>query len=379
MSVTLALAAVDFTPAPDEAELRSLARRLASARIRESDVRAAIATELGYDADVWHQLSELGFPGLLAPVPWGGLDLTPRACAAVCEEFGGALLGGPLFATALLAVPALRALDAGEFWSERGEGILEGTTVATVAGVTRGRPLELSVSGRGAPRLSGELGDVLEAQAAGLVIVPVRVGRQVRWYAVDAEDAGMSVEPLHTLALTRRFARVTLTDARATDLGEDRDAVLRDVLAVGMTMLAAEQVGGSHALLRMSAEYARTRIQFGRAIGSFQAVKHHCANMLVLATAARSAADYSAWALAEASPSEARVAGLLAHAYCSDAYLDIARTTIQLHGGIGFTWEHPAHLYFRRAKSSQAMFSTPNSCREEIAQFLADRTLAEDS
>jgi alkylation response protein AidB-like acyl-CoA dehydrogenase len=187
-------------------------------------------------------------------------------------------------------------------------------------------------------------------------------------YVVDADCPEVTVTPLSTLDMTRPQARVELASAPARPLTDDA-AVIDRVMATAAIMLAAEQVGGAQRCLDMAVEYAKIRVQFGRPIGSFQAIKHKCADMLVDVESARSAAYYAASVLDDNSESPL-VAAALAKAHCSSAYTRVAAENIQIHGGIGFTWEHPAHLYFKRAKTSEILFGDPAWQRERLAALV---------
>ena len=190
-------------------------------------------------------------------------------------------------------------------------------------------------------------------------------------FAVDGDAAGLTRTPLPTMDQTRKQARLEFSDTPAVLIGADGDAEpgLSKTLDLAAVALAAEQVGGAQRVLDASVEYAKTRIQFGRPIGSFQAIKHKCADMLLEVESAKSAAYYAAWAAAEDSD-ELPVVASLAKSYCSEAYFHAAAENIQIHGGIGFTWEHPAHLYYRRAKSNEQLFGGPAHHREAVLREL---------
>jgi alkylation response protein AidB-like acyl-CoA dehydrogenase len=215
---------------------------------------------------------------------------------------------------------------------------------------------------------------VLDGHTAGLFLVAAATGAGPSLFAVQGGAAGLTRRPLETLDRTRKLARVELTSAEAVLVGTEGGAAatLTRALQVAAAALAAEQVGGAQRCLDMSVEYAKLRMQFGRPIGGFQAIKHMCADMLLEVESARSAAYYAAWAAAEDSD-ELPLVSSLAKAYCSEAYFRTAADNIQIHGGIGFTWEHDAHLYYRRAKSSELMLGTPSEHREIAATYLIDQ------
>jgi alkylation response protein AidB-like acyl-CoA dehydrogenase len=204
---------------------------------------------------------------------------------------------------------------------------------------------------------------------ANVLVVAARTPAGLSLFAVDENAPGLTRTPLATMDQTRKQARLELSGTPARLIGADggASAGLSKTLDLAAVALAAEQVGGAQRCLDMSVEYAKQRVQFGRPIGSFQAIKHKCADMLLEVESAKSAAYYAGWAAAEASDELAVVASL-AKAYCSDAYFHAAAENIQIHGGIGFTWEHDAHLYFKRAKSSELLLGDPTYHRELLAQ-----------
>ena len=217
--------------------------------------------------------------------------------------------------------------------------------------------------------LNGHKSFVLDGHLADLILVVGRTSKGISLFGVKGDADGLTKTPLATMDQTRKQARLELVNTPAWLIGADggAEAGLRKTLDLAAVALAAEQVGGAQHCLDSSVEYAKTRIQFGRPIGSFQAIKHKCADMLLEVESAKSAAYYAAWAAAEDSD-ELPVVASLAKSYCSEAYFHAAAENIQIHGGIGFTWEHDAHLYFKRAKSSELLFGDPAYHRELLAQ-----------
>ncbi|WP_028923560.1 acyl-CoA dehydrogenase family protein [Pseudonocardia acaciae] len=365
---------MDLVFSPEQEELRRSLRRFLDERSPISAVRALMDDPLGYDPSVWRQMaSQLGLQGLAIPEEYGGSGFGYVELTLVLEEMGRALLPGPFFATAVLAAGAI--LDAGdtEAAKELLPGIANGTTLATLA-VTEddGRWDLESVSTTatdtgGGWRLTGFKSFVPDGHVADLVLVPARTPSGLTLFAVDCTDArsaGASLgaaadatarrTPLPTLDQTRKLARLELADAPARPIGTVGEAArpLARTLDKAAVALAAEQLGGAQRTLDMAVDYAKVRTQFGRPIGSFQAVKHKAADMLMRVESARAAVQYAAWAVADDSD-ELPVVASLAKAYCSDAYFFTASENIQIHGGIGFTWEHDAHLHFKRAQSSR--------------------------
>jgi alkylation response protein AidB-like acyl-CoA dehydrogenase len=210
---------------------------------------------------------------------------------------------------------------------------------------------------------------VLDGHVANLLVVAARTPAGLGLFAVEGDAPGLTRTPLATMDQTRKQARLELAGTPGRLIGADggASAGLSRTLDLAAVALAAEQVGGAQRCLDMSVEYAKERVQFGRPIGSFQAIKHKCADMLLEVESAKSAAYYAGWAAAESSD-ELPVVASLAKAYCSDAYFHAAAENIQIHGGIGFTWEHDAHLYFKRAKSSELLLGDPTYHRELLAQ-----------
>ncbi|MBV8296031.1 MAG: acyl-CoA dehydrogenase, partial [Acidimicrobiia bacterium] len=218
-------------------------------------------------------------------------------------------------------------------------------------------------------RIDGHKMFVLDGHTANLIIVAAKTGDSVSLFTVAGDAEGLTRTPLATMDQTRKQARLEFSGTPAKLLGTEGEGwpVLSRVLDLAAVALAAEQVGGAQRCLDMSVDYAKVRVQFGRPIGSFQAIKHKCADMLLEVESAKSAAYYAGWAAAELNDELPTVASL-AKAYCSDAYFHAAAENIQIHGGIGFTWEHDAHLYFKRAKSSQLLLGDPTYHRELLAQ-----------
>jgi alkylation response protein AidB-like acyl-CoA dehydrogenase len=256
-------------------------------------------------------------------------------------------------------------------------GIAAGETVATVAlaeGTGRWDSDGIEATARATSdgwALSGVKSFVLDGAIADLVLVPARTESGVSLFAVRGDAPGLARVPLTTLDPTRKQARIELTDTPATLVGAEGAAaeVLDQVIELAAVGLAAEEVGGADRVLEMAAGYAKDRVQFGRPIGSFQAIKHKCANMLMAVETARSAASHAVGCVAEQSDELAEAAAL-AKSYCSDAFLQVSADNIQVHGGMGYTWEHPAHLYFRRAKSSTLLFGDRSFWRARLAQCI---------
>jgi alkylation response protein AidB-like acyl-CoA dehydrogenase len=367
---------VNFAFTEEQEELRKAVRRFLEDKSPEIEVRRLMETTDGYDPDVWSQMAvQLGLQGLAIPEEFGGQGYSYVELIVVLEEMGRALLCAPYFSNVGLAANLLLASGDEGAKKEYLPGIAGGTTIATVAlAEASGRwdeggvALQARRSGDGWT-LDGEKRYVLDGHLADLLLVAARSDAGVSIFAVAKDAPGLSTEPLSTLDLTRKQARVVLESTPARLIGTDGGGwvALAKMLDLAAVALAAEQVGGAQRVLEMAVEYAKVRVQFGRPIGSFQAIKHKCADMLLEVESAKSAAYYAGWCAAEDSD-ELPVVASLAKSYCSEAYFHATAENIQIHGGIGFTWEHPAHLYFKRAKSSELLFGDPTYHRELLAQ-----------
>jgi alkylation response protein AidB-like acyl-CoA dehydrogenase len=365
-----------FAFSEEQEEFRRMVRRFVEEHSPEAAVRKQMQTERGFDPAVWSAMAgQLGLQGLVVPEEFGGQGFGAVELAIALEEMGRALLCAPYFSTVVLGVNTL--LLAGDDDAKRTllPGIASGATIASLALAEPGgrwdpSGCEVTAGSDGATwRISGTKTYVLDGHSADVVLVAARTGAGVSLFHVAGDAAGLARTPLTTLDPTRKQARLEFDGVEARLLGADGAGwdVLSAVLDRAAVALAAEQVGGAQRCLDMSVAYAKDRVQFGRPIGSFQAIKHKCADMLLEVESARSAAYHAAWCAAEPDGDLPWVASL-AKAYCSDAFFQVASENIQIHGGIGFTWEHPAHLYFRRAKSSALLFGDPSYHREVLVQ-----------
>ncbi len=367
---------MNFAFSDEQEELRAAVRRFLAEKSPESEVRRLMDTTEGYDPAVWSQMADqLGLQSLTIPEEFGGSGFTYVELLVVLEEMGAALLCAPFFSSVALGANAL--LTSGDDDAKKNylPGIASGETIATLAitednGKWDFSGIECAATAKGDGwELNGHKMFVIDGHVANLIIVAARTGKGVSLFAVQDDAAGLTRTPLPTMDQTRKQARLEFSSTPATLIGTDGGAEpgLSKTLDLAAVALAAEQVGGAQRVLDASVEYAKTRIQFGRPIGSFQAIKHKCADMLLEVESAKSAAYYAAWAAAEDSD-ELPVVASLAKSYCSEAYFHAAAENIQIHGGIGFTWEHPAHLYFKRAKSSELLLGDPSYHRELLAQ-----------
>jgi alkylation response protein AidB-like acyl-CoA dehydrogenase len=362
----------------DQRALRTTARDFFEKYSDESAVRSAMETDEGFDRALWRRMADqLGLQGLLVPDRFGGNELGFVELQIVMEEMGRALVCAPFLSSAVLCATALVAANDHDRCSELLPAIASGTRIAALVFADsdgRWKPLDTAVRGDKTAAgwtVTGERRSVLDGAAADLLLIAAATDEGPSLFAVDASAAGCTSTPLETLDMTRQQADMTFHSVSATLVGSEgaADAYVRAALNAGLAALAAEQVGGARRLLEMSVEYAKVREQFGRPIGSFQAIKHKCADMLVEVESSTSAA-YAAGAALDENSSESALLASLAKAYCSEAYCHVAAENIQIHGGIGFTWEHPAHLYFRRAKSSEMLLGTPTYHRERMLEEL---------
>jgi alkylation response protein AidB-like acyl-CoA dehydrogenase len=375
---------MDFTFTDEQETLRRTARRFLEVWSSPEQVRAAMREERGYDPETWQRLGgELGLTALTIPEAYGGAGLGAVELVAVMEEMGRALLCAPFFSTICLAANALILAGSDAQREALLPGIAAGTTIAALAlteesGRLDGGGVEATaVRDGGDYLLSGMKRFVIDGFAADLLLVAARApgscGEEgISLFAVPASTGGVVRRALPTMDATRKQAEIRLDRARvpASALvgGEGLAwSTIQRTLDLALIALSAEQVGGMQRCLDMAVDYAKTRVQFGRPIGSFQAIKHRCAEMLTRVESARSASYYAGWAAATDDP-ELPVLAALAKAYCSDAYFFCASENIQIHGGIGFTWEHDAHLYFKRARSSESLLGDATWHREIVAR-----------
>jgi alkylation response protein AidB-like acyl-CoA dehydrogenase len=367
---------MNFAFSDEQEELRTAVRRFLAEKSPETEVRRLMDTTEGYDPAVWSQMADqLGLQSLTIPEEFGGSGFSYVELIVVLEEMGASLLCAPFFSTVALGANALLTSGDDEAKKTYLPGIASGETIATLA-ITEdngkwdfsGIECAAEASGDGFV-LNGHKMFVIDGHVANLIVVAARTAKGISLFAVDGDAAGLTRTPLPTMDQTRKQARLEFAATPATLIGTDggAEAGLSKTLDLAAVALAAEQVGGAQRVLDASVEYAKTRIQFGRPIGSFQAIKHKCADMLLEVESAKSAAYYAAWSAAEDSD-ELPVVASLSKSYCSEAYFHAAAENIQIHGGIGFTWEHPAHLYFKRAKSSELLLGDPSYHRELLAQ-----------
>jgi alkylation response protein AidB-like acyl-CoA dehydrogenase len=368
---------VNFTFTPEQEELRASVRRFLADKSPSEQVRRLIESQEGYDPLIWKQMAgQLGLQGLAIPEELGGSGFTVVEQAIVFEEMGRALLCAPYFSTVALAGSLLSELGDPAASARWLPSVADGSLIATVAFLEEDGHWDAGRAATSATRtpdgwaLDGVKAYVTDGCLASLLLVVARTDEGPGVFAVEAGASGLTRAPVSALDLTRKLARVELAGTPAQRVGPpDAASALTRALDRAIALLTAEQAGAAQRCLDMAVDYAKLRVQFGRPIGSFQAIKHKCADMLLEVESAKSAARYAAWAAAE-NPEELPIAASVAKAYCSEALFHVAAENIQVHGGIGFTWEHDAHLYFRRAKASELMLGDPAYHRSRIADLV---------
>jgi alkylation response protein AidB-like acyl-CoA dehydrogenase len=364
---------MDFGFSEEQDMLRQMARDFLAEKCPTTFVRQMMEDDKGYSADLWHEMAGFGWLGMTFPEAYGGQGLGFVDLMVVLEEMGAVLLPSPYFSSSEAQKQAYLPK------------IADGSLIATLAmtepsgrfdaeGISevRARPAD------GGFHISGTKLFITDAHVSNLMVVAARTKDAgdksfgVTLFLVDSNTPGISVNLLQTMDQTRKqcevvFDNVNVSRDRVLGQVDMGWPVLQKVLNLGCAALCAEMVGGAQRVLDLSVNYAKERVQFGRPIGSFQAIKHKCAEMMLQVESAKSAAYYAAWAVDEDVP-EAPLAVSMAKAYCSDAYRHTAGEGIQVHGGIGFTWEHDMHLYFKRAKYAEFTFGDATYHRELVAQ-----------
>ena len=364
-----------FEFSDEHAELRRTVRNFLEKESDEKRVRELMASERGYDPATWSRMAEeLGIVGLIVSERHGGAEFGMVELAIVAEEMGRVLLCAPYLSSAVLATSALELAADEAAQNEILPKLAAGTAIGTLAFSEAASPWDLSAIAMTANpdgesfNLSGEKCYVLDGCVADEILVAARVDGALGLFRVAGDAAGLTREALPPLDPTRKLATLRFANTPATRIAsDDVSAALECALIRAIVALSAEQLGGAQRILEIATGYAKTRLQFGRPIGSYQAIKHQCADMLVEVEFARSAVYNAAFA---DSDDLRATAARMAKSYCSEAYLRAACQNIQIHGGMGFTWEHSAHLYYKRAKASELLFGSPSSHREKMAAAL---------
>ena len=371
---------LDLLYGETETALRAAVRDVLADKAPWQDVLARTEAEQTYDTGLWHTLAaEVGVAGLLVPEELGGAGAGYREAAVVAEEIGRAVAPVPFLGSAVVATTALLAVGDTEIIAELASGALTAALAVPFASAPDRLPVATArIEGTraddeaGIYRLSGQVLGVADALPAGLLLVPAD-GVPYGLYAVRTSGSGVSVTPVVSLDQTRQLADVTFDGAAAHRLaaGGEAQAAVAAALLAGAGILASEQFGLADRALEITLAYVRERRQFARVIGGFQAIKHRLADLWVVVSQARAVARAAADRLAQQDRAEAELMVALAKSACSDIAVKAAQEMIQLHGGIGFTWEHPAHLYLKRAKADSIGFGTADAHRAWLGR-LAD-------
>lgn len=362
---------MEFGLSESQEFLRDSAHKFFAGECPSVEMRRLMETDTAYDAALWSKITEQGYTGIIFPEEYGGVGLGKVELMVLMEEAGRALLPGPFFSTAVLAGSVLEAVGTPAHKNKYLAPICRGEVRATVALVEASaswNPQDVQLSASGG-KLTGEKLFVSDAAIADFIIVVARDGV----FVVDSGARGLKISPMSAMDLTRKLYAVEFSNTPAEKIGSS--TYLPRAFDIAAAALAAELVGGMQRTLEITVEYAKTRKQFGKPIGMFQAVQHQCADMYLETESSRSAVYYAGWALEENSP-DAATAVSIAKMYASDAARTVGNRGIQIHGGMGFTWENDLHLYYRRAKASETAFGDAAFHRERIARLVIDEGVA---
>ncbi len=371
-------------------ELRSTARSLCDRKSPSERVRAVVADPPGFDRALWDEMVGLGWSSIHVPAAHGGSDAGYAALAVVLHELGRAMVPSPFLASAVLATSALMCSDNNALASELLGALVAGGSIGSVAFASTDGTYEVSRLTTGwervdaTVRLNGSSGFVLDADVADVLIVgacsddgtPAVV-------AIDSASAGVRIEPAASVDETRRLFSVAFTDVVVAEErmlcepGARAEELLDQILAVGVIAAACDATGATERMLDRTADYAKDRMQFGKPIGSFQAVKHHCANIAIAVEASRAAVNAAAVALDGEPNAWARNASVTS-SYVGPACTEACGFGLRVHGGIGFTWEHDSHLYLKRVMLDEVMFGTPSWHRRRLARTVIESVQEEE-
>ena len=352
--------------------LKDSARKFFAGECPSAEMRRLMETGTAYDAALWSKLTDQGYTGIIFPEAYGGVGLGKVELMLLMEEAGRALLPGPFFSTVVLAGSVLDAIASPAHKQKYLALICHGQARATVAILEANaswNPCDIQLTAANG-KLTGEKYFVSDAAVADFIIVVARNGV----FIVNSKAPGLKISPMTAMDLTRKLYVVEFHNTPAEEIGAT--ANLERAFDVATAALAAELVGGMQRTLEITVEYAKTRKQFGKPIGTFQAVQHQCADMYLETESSRSAVYYAGWALEENSP-DASTAVSIAKMYASDAARTVGNRGIQIHGGMGFTWENDVHLYYRRAKGSETAFGDATFHRERIATKVIDSVVVD--
>lgn len=343
--------------------------RLLSEKGSEEDLRRAMASETGHDVELWRAMAEMGITAIVVPEEFGGIGAGSIEVEAIMEEAGAALLGGPLLSSAVLAATLLGRSSDADAKARLLPGIASGETIATVActgDVGSWEASGVTVTAKSLDnrwKLNGVASFVMSANIADVLLVIAHTATGIGCFEVVPGNA--KIEPLKSWDPTLRMSRIIFDDTQATPIAGVDGSAFEHALDLGRIALAGEQAGASRRIFDLTVDYLKTRVQFGRPIGGFQALKHMAADLLIEVESATSAARAAAQAMDSDAPDKDALISLAAFA-CADAFSQVAASAIQMHGGIAFTWEHPAHLYLRRARADAQLFGASDAHRERF-------------
>ena len=372
---------MDFGFDEEQTALAASVREVIESRYGTAYVRRMLDDPSGFSPEFWSDAARLGWLGLLVEERFGGIGRGPLEMVAVQQEMGRGVVPGPFLASAILATVALQRFGSQDQKVRWLPSMVAGTAIATVAfqegpGTWDESGIALSAERSSGPfHLTGEKRFVLDAHAADLVVVPARTSEGVTLFLIETSRAGVAIQPMKTIDDTRRLSTVSLDGVEA-DVNQVLGGVgsgwarLQAIADVGRVALCAEMVGGAERAFEMCTDYARVRQQFGRPIGSFQAIQHKCADMLVRLEGARAMTLAAAMSLAHGDEDAAADASI-AKSWCGEAYRSVTTEGVQIHGGLGFTWDLDMHLFYKRAKSSETLLGDARFHRAR----LADRVL----
>jgi alkylation response protein AidB-like acyl-CoA dehydrogenase len=355
--------------------LRDNARKFFANECAIPEVRRIMESATAHDAGLYRKMAEQGFTGIILPEQYGGLGLGKVEMVALLEEMGRALVPGAYFSSVCLAAPIINEAGSDGQKKHYLTPVAEGAKLATLAFAEANgswHPNCIAMEADGS-LLSGAKLFVTDAAVADFIVVAARLKGDLALFVVDAKQRGVAITPMPSLDLTRKVYSIAFDRVSGEPLASGAAArtALHRALNIAELALAAELVGGMQRGMEIAVEYSKTRKQFGKPIGSYQAVQHQCADMYFWTEGSRSAAQYAGWALDFQAP-DAEKAVAIAKMYASDCGREVGNRTIQVHGGMGFTWENDCHLYYRRAKANEAMLGDASYHRDRIASMIID-------
>ncbi len=363
---------MDFGLTDEQQQLKESARAFLSGECPTTFVRKTMATDDGYPRELYADIAKLGWTGLIVPEKFGGAGLGMLDMAMVLEEGGYAAMPGPFLFSSVLAASALKLGGSDQLNSKWLTALAEGKAIGTVAAVEGAGSIDprdintMALKGDLGWRLNGDKMFVPYADVADFIVVAAKRDSDIRLFVVDAKSPGVTINPLKNLDLTRRVSRVELRNAPAKRLHGGGSALFARLIDVAAIAVAADSLGGTERALEMAVDYSKVREQFGKPIGSFQALKHAAAEIVADLEPARAMLWYAAYAQDIGAADASRTAAMAKARLC-DVYSRGTDRAVLMHGGIGFTWEHDMHLWFKRARFNESYFGSPSFHRERVA------------